>query len=175
MMNDTHLSRQDEMGELIDKLDCSNIFPPKVSAREIMDRSLNEDGLPKRSMNCFFSFRHINYLELVQQKLMKDGVYLTQLASEIWKNTSEKHRNDYKDLATELKNLQIEFHKDKTYCKTKPADSVFINMNDDSLMRKTNPLSKRINRKKQKTNRNTPFKRPTTTIPRQLSYTEFSG
>ncbi|GBB88638.1 hypothetical protein RclHR1_01520023 [Rhizophagus clarus] len=131
-------NESNEITEFIKKLDYSNIFPPKRSAKEIMVTELNKEGLPRRAMNCFFCFRHVVYLEIVQQKLLdfvKDGVFFTQVASEMWIKASQKDRENYKELASELKKLQINFHKDKTYIKHKPAGSVFVNMNDNNFLR----------------------------------------
>jgi hypothetical protein len=147
-------NESNEITEFIKKLDYSNIFPPKRSAKEIMVTELNKEGLPRRAMNCFFCFRHVVYLEIVQQKLLdfvKDGVFFTQVASEMWIKASQKDRENYKELASELKKLQINFHKDKTYIKHKPAGSVFVNMNDNNFLRtKTNNT---IRKRKKNTNK----------------------
>ncbi|RGB35476.1 hypothetical protein C1646_118745 [Rhizophagus diaphanus] len=89
-----------------------------------MVKELNKEGLPRRSMNCFFVFRHVVYLEVLDQGLIeevKDGVFFTQVVSEMWKKLGKEDREKYKKLATEIKNLQNEYHKDKIYCKNKPA------------------------------------------------------
>ena len=53
--------------------------------------------------------------------------------------------------ASELKKLQVNFHKDKTYTKHKPAGSVFVNMNDNHFLRtKTNNT---IRKRKKNTSR----------------------
>ncbi|CAB4460605.1 unnamed protein product [Rhizophagus irregularis] len=147
-------NESNEITEFIKKLDYTNIFPPKRSAKEIMVTELNKEGLPRRAMNCFFCFRHVVYLEIVQQKLLdfvKDGVFFTQVASEMWIKASQKDRENYKELASELKKLQINFHKDKTYIKHKPAGSVFVNMNDNNFLRtKTNNT---IRKRKKNTNK----------------------
>ena len=151
MMEDT-----DKISKLIEKLDCSNIFPPKISAHKLLITRLNKDGLPPRSMNCFFCFRHVIYLELVQQKLIdcvKDGVCLTKIASVIWRDTSEENRKYYKDLAVEIKNLQISFHKDKTYCKNRSVGPMFVGkMNDDTFI-KPKPIGKKIKRNLKKSHK----------------------
>ncbi|CAB4387042.1 unnamed protein product [Rhizophagus irregularis] len=122
--------------EFIDKLDLSKIFPPKYSASEIMVKELNKEGLPRRSMNCFFVFRLVVYLGTLDQGLIeevKDGVFFTQAVSEMWKKMRKEDREEYKKLATEIKNLQNEHYKDKIYCKNKPAGSVFVNMHDGNF------------------------------------------
>ncbi|RGB35477.1 hypothetical protein C1646_699605 [Rhizophagus diaphanus] len=94
-----------------------------------MVKELNK-GLPRRSMNCFFVFRHVVYLEVLDQGLIeevKDGVFFTQVVSEMWKNKEDREK--YKKLATEIKNLQNEYHKDKIYCKNKPAGPKIIQKN----------------------------------------------
>ncbi|RIA98952.1 hypothetical protein C1645_748579 [Glomus cerebriforme] len=138
LVENINSNESNEITEFIKKLDYTNIFPPKRSAREIMVTDLNKEGLPRRAMNCFFCFRHVVYLEIVQQKLLdfvKDGVFFTQVASEMWIKASQKDRENYKELASELKKLQINFHKDKTYIKHKPAGSVFVNMNDNYFLK----------------------------------------
>ncbi|CAB4387041.1 unnamed protein product [Rhizophagus irregularis] len=122
--------------KFIDKLDLSKIFPPEYSANKIMVKDLNKEGLPRRSMNCFFVFRHVVYLEVLDQGLIeevKDGVFFTQVVSEMWKKLGEEDREKYKKLAEEIKNLQNEYHKDKIYCKNKPAGSIFVNMHDGNF------------------------------------------
>ncbi|PKC07368.1 hypothetical protein RhiirA5_399884 [Rhizophagus irregularis] len=122
--------------KFIDKLDLSKIFPPEYSANKIMVKDLNKEGLPRRSMNCFFVFRHVVYLEVLDQGLIeevKDGVFFTQVVSEMWKKLGEEDREKYKKLAKEIKNLQNEYHKDKIYCKNKPAGSIFVNMHDGNF------------------------------------------
>ena len=99
---------------------------------------------------------------------MKDGVYLTKLASEIWNNTSDENREVYKELARELKELQISFHKDKTYCKSKPAGSIFVNMNDDSFVKKTNPTGKRIKKNPRKSRKKQAIKKENDFQPQQI-------
>ncbi|POG61766.1 hypothetical protein GLOIN_2v1485978 [Rhizophagus irregularis DAOM 181602=DAOM 197198] len=122
--------------KFIEKLNLTKIFPPEYSANKIMVKDLNKEGLPRRSMNCFFVFRHVVYLEVLEQGLIeevKDGVFFTQVVSEMWKKLGEEDREKYKKLATEVKNLQNEYHKDKIYCKNKPAGSIFVGMHDGNF------------------------------------------
>ncbi|CAB4416471.1 unnamed protein product [Rhizophagus irregularis] len=87
-------------------------------------------------MNCFYVFRHVVYLEVLDQGLIeevKDGVFFTQVVSEMWKKLGKEDREKYKKLAKEIKNLQNEYHKDKIYCKNKPAGSIFVNMHDGNF------------------------------------------
>ncbi|GBC38683.2 uncharacterized protein OCT59_010196 [Rhizophagus irregularis] len=122
--------------KFIEKLNLTKIFPPEYSANKIMVKDLNKEGLPRRSMNCFFVFRQVVYLEVLDQGLIeevKDGVFFTQVVSEMWKKLGEEDREKYKKLAKEIKNLQNEYHKDKIYCKNKPAGSIFVNMHDGNF------------------------------------------
>src|SRR5688500_18027066 len=83
--------RKTEITDFINRLDCSNIFPPKFTASELMVKTLNREGLPKRPMNRFFCLRHVVYLEVLHQgliDLVKDGVFLTQVAGKMWNETT---------------------------------------------------------------------------------------
>ncbi|RIA98951.1 hypothetical protein C1645_812128 [Glomus cerebriforme] len=137
----------------IKKIDHSNIFPPKHSAYEIMDKELNKAGLPRRSMNCFFCFRHVVYLEVLSQglsDLVKDGVFFTRVASEMWSSASKEDHEEYKKLSTELRKLQDEFYKDKIYSKNKPAHSVFVNWTDNGFYEDSNNRLKKKRKANQK-------------------------
>src|SRR3954468_6084116 len=138
--------RKNEIAKFIKELELSNIYPPKLSASDLMVKDLNREGLPRRPMNRFFCFRRVVYHEVLRQGLIdsvKDGVFLTQVAGTMWNETTEENRDDYKKLANELKERQDNFHKDKTYNKTKTLGMVFVNMDDNSFIRKTNPTGKR--------------------------------
>ncbi|RIA85621.1 hypothetical protein C1645_781493 [Glomus cerebriforme] len=146
---------KEEVISFIKKIDHSKIFPPKHSAYEIMVKELNKAGLPRRSMNCFFCFRHVVYLEVLSQGLLdlvKDGVFFTRVASEMWSSASKEDHDEYKRLSTELRKLQDEFHKDKIYSKNKPAHSVFVNCTEINFHEGSNntPKKKRNNRASKK-------------------------
>jgi hypothetical protein len=144
----------ESLAKFTNKLDLTNIFPPNHQARDIMVKDLNKEGLPRRSMNCFFVFRHIVYLEVLAQGLIeevKDGVFFTQVVSEMWKVASEADRKKYKDLTTEIKNLQNDYHKDKIYCKSKPAGFVFVSMYDDNFRDSERKIKKTRKSKKSRT------------------------
>ncbi|GBC10783.1 hypothetical protein RclHR1_00990016 [Rhizophagus clarus] len=148
----------ESVNEFIAKLAVSDIFPPNHSADEIMVTALNKEGLPKRSMNCFFVFRNVVYREVLKQKLIeeiKDGVFFTQVVSVMWKKASEENREKYKGLATEIKSLQNEYHKDKTYSKNKQAGSIFVNMNGNNFQYPEHKI------KKTKTKKDTTRKKTT--------------
>ncbi|CAB4416428.1 unnamed protein product [Rhizophagus irregularis] len=108
-----------EVTEFIKKLDHSNIFPPKYSASEIMVTDTDKEGLSnKRTMTGFFCFRHVVYLEVLQQELLdfiKGGMFFAQVASVMWNEASQEDRDKYKELSLELKRLQINCHKDKSF------------------------------------------------------------
>jgi len=137
-----------EVTEFIKKLDHSNIFPPKYSATQIMVTDTNKEGLSsKRTMTGFFCFRHVVYLEVVQQKLsdfIKGGMFFAQVASVMWNEASQEDRDKYKELALELKRLQINYHKDKSYNRKKPPTSPVYNMS----FQKTKPNNMMIRKKK---------------------------
>ncbi|CAB4460734.1 uncharacterized protein OCT59_010195 [Rhizophagus irregularis] len=158
--------------KFIEKLNLTKIFPPEYSANKIMVKDLNKEGLPRRSMNCFFVFRHVVYLEVLEQGLIeevKDGVFFTQVVSEMWKKLGEEDREKYKKLATEVKNLQNEYHKDKIYCKNKPAGSIFVGMHDGNF-RDTERKSKKSTTRKQPRKPKIIQKNTTNQVNQQLIY-----
>ncbi|CAB4416427.1 unnamed protein product [Rhizophagus irregularis] len=141
-----------EVTEFIKKLDHSNIFPPKYSASEIMVTDTDKEGLSnKRTMTGFFCFRHVVYLEVLQQELLdfiKGGMFFAQVASVMWNEASQEDRDKYKELSLELKRLQINCHKDKSFNnRKKPSTSPVFNINNISLQ-KTKPNNNIIKKKK---------------------------
>ncbi|CAG8592311.1 12780_t:CDS:1 [Funneliformis caledonium] len=134
--------------EFIDKLNLENIISPKLPAEELVNRELNKEGTPKKSMNCFICFRQVFYLEVGKQKLLKfakDGVFITDAATKLW-NSKEEIHDHYKRLAEEVKILQSALHKDNNPKKNLVSEN-FCNYNSDDIVKRINKDKAKIQKR----------------------------
>lgn len=100
----------DEMLEdqFIQKLDRNELFNPHITAEELMKPLPNEIKKIPRSMNSFLCFRRKIYLLAVEGGFIdeiRDGRFLTNVVTKVWKSASSEQKNIYTQIAREVREI----------------------------------------------------------------------
>ncbi|RHZ88360.1 hypothetical protein Glove_23g48 [Diversispora epigaea] len=94
--------------EFIRKLDRNELFNPSITADELLKPLPNEIKKIPRSMNSFLCFRRRIYLLAVEGGFIdeiRDGRFLTNVVTKVWKLASSEQKNIYTQIAREVRKI----------------------------------------------------------------------